>query len=150
MVELLGEGDLQTAQQILDACHITVPTGDLVNGIYDESGNYYQMPEHMISDPENLMPEEKVITTEGTRDSEETDEDELERRREEKGKAVLKDEDNIKVKARLSDRGGPDVTVNLSKGQTVRVLIRRIQDDAGVSVLRTRDDSDADCRLDSR
>ena len=133
VVGLLGEGDLQTSQQILDACHITVPTGDLMNGVYDESGNYYQLPEHMISDPENLMPEEKTASTEGTHDSEETDEDELEQRREEKGKAVLKEGDSIKVRARLSDRGGPDITVNLSRGQTVRVLIRRIQDEAIVS-----------------
>ena len=138
VVGLLGEDDIQTAQGILDASVITVPTGDLVNGAYDEVGNYYQMPEHMISDPVNLIPEEKSATTEAANndrdDDEDTDEEEVERRREEKGKAVLKSGESIKVKARLSDRGGPDVVITLAKDQSVRVLVRRIQDEAGVSM----------------
>ena len=134
VIGLLGEGEIETAQGILDASGITVPTGDLKNGAYDEAGNFYQMPEHMVSDPENLMPEEKSPTAAASTEAEETDEDELERRREEKGKAVLKSGESIKVKARLSDRGGPDIVVELSKDQNVRVLIRRIQDEAVVSL----------------
>ena len=133
VVGLLGEGEIDTAQGILDAANITVPTGDLINGVYDEVGNFYQLPEHMISDPENLVQEEKAPTSDAPPEAEETDEDEAERRREEKGKAVLKTEESIRVKARLSDRGGPDIVIEMSKDQNVRVLIRRIQDEAGVS-----------------
>lgn len=137
VVGLLGEHDIQTAQGILDASVITVPTGDLVNGAYDEVGNYYQMPEHMISDPENLVPEEKIAAAEpvnhdGEDNDDDTDEEEAERRREEKGKAVLKSGESFKVKARLSDRGGPDMVITLAKDQNVRVLARRIQDEAGI------------------
>lgn len=145
---LLGENDIQTAQGILDASVITVPTGDLINGAYDEIGNYYQMPEHMISDPENLMPEEKGAAAEAANedrnDDEDTDEEELERRREEKGKAVLKSGESIKVKARLSDRGGRDVVITLAKDQNVRVLVRRIQDEAGVRISLEAPDLSAD------
>ena len=134
VIGLLEEGEMETAQGILDASGITVPTGDLKDGAYDEAGNFYQMPEHVISDPENLMPEEKAPAAQIDAKAEETDEDEIERRREEKGKAVLKIGESIKVKARLSDRGGPDVVIELSKDQNIRVLIRRIQDEAEVNV----------------
>ena len=157
VVGLLGEHDIQTAQGILDASVITVPTGDLVNGAYDEVGNYYQMPEHMISDPENLVPEEKIAAAEpvnhdGEDNDDDTDEEEAERRREEKGKAVLKSGESFKVKARLSDRGGPDMVITLAKDQNVRVLARRIQDEAGVSMSLEAHDVFVDrvCRLSAK
>ena len=140
--DLLRDGEVQTAQGVLDAAGVTVPTGDLVGGVYDEGGEFYQLPEAVIADPEN------VVTDEGDGDGEERkggleadaeadgrdlNEEELERRREEKGKGVLKSGDLMRVKARLSDRGGPDVLVTLSKEQSVRVLVRKIQEEAGVS-----------------
>ena len=132
VVDLLGEGDIPTAQGILDAAAITVPTGDLKNGAYDEAGNLYQMPEPVISDPQNLfMDPPKDLAGEAPTDASE-DEAELERRREEKGKTVLKSADTLKVKARLSDRGGPDVIVAIGKEQPVRALARRIQEEANV------------------
>ncbi|MCJ1406927.1 hypothetical protein MMC19_000997 [Ptychographa xylographoides] len=139
--DLLRDGEVQTAQGVLDAAGVTVPTGDLVGGVYDEGGEFYQLPEAVIADPEN------VVTDEGDGDGEERkggleadaeadgrdlNEEELERRREEKGKGVLKSGDLMRVKARLSDRGGPDVLVTLSKEQSVRVLVRKIQEEAGI------------------
>lgn len=135
VVGLLAGGDVSTAQSILDAAAITVPTGDLKNGAYDEAGNLYSMPEHIISDPQNLAPDQENITK-GEATNEVTDDDELERKREEKGKAVLKTGDIIKVKARLSDRGGPDIIVAIGKDQAVRVLVRRIQEEANVSICK--------------
>ena len=132
VVGLLVEGDIPTAQGILDAAAITVPTGDLFNGAYDEVGNLYQIPEHIINDPDNVVIDAQDEFTKGGDNEEVTDEDEIERRREEKGKAVIKSEDMLKVKARLSDRGGPDITVSVGKDQSVRVLIQRIQEEANV------------------
>ena len=131
VVVLVVEGDIRTAQGILDAAGVTVPTGDLVNGAYDEIGNLYQMPEHIVSDPANLVCTSHEVIAKGETVNEETD-DETERRREEKGKGVLKIGDTIRIKARLSDRGGPDIVITISKDQTVRTLIRRIQDEAHV------------------
>ena len=139
-VSLLADGQVQNAQGILDASAVTIPTGDLANGAYDEMGNFYQIPEQVISDPANMVLGSQDIPagkTEGTKTGEETDEDEVERRREEKGKGVLKNGDSVKVRARLSDRGGPDVIVVLGKEQNVRVLVRRVQEEAGVSSLHT-------------
>ena len=132
VIGLLADGEIQTAQGILDASAITLPTGDLLNGAYDEVGNFYQMPEHVISDPTNvILSSEDGIATGGNIGGE-TDDDEAEIRREEKGKTVLKIGDIVKVKARLSDRGGPDIVISLGKEQSTRVLISRIQEEAHV------------------
>ena len=128
---MLGDGDIASAQSILDAAAITVPTGDLKNGAYDEAGNLYQMPEHVISDPTNIVLDQEVQKGETSNDVTD-DEEELERKREEKGKGVLKTGDIINVKARLSDRGGPDIHIALGKDQAVRTLIRRIEEEANV------------------
>ena len=103
-----------------------------MNGAYDEAGNFYQLPEHVLSDPNNMVQSSEEIIIKGENASDATDEDEIERRREEKGKGVLKSGDVIRVKARLSDRGGPDIIVPLGKEQNVRVLIRRIQEEVNV------------------
>lgn len=132
VVELMAEGETQDAQGILDASAITVPTGDLINGVYDEVGNFYQLPEHIVSDPENLVLGSQEHIAKSESGSELTDEDKLERRREEKGKGVLKIGEVVKVKARLSDRGGQDIVVTIGKEQNVRVLVRRIQEEINV------------------
>ena len=130
---MVADGDLQTAQAYLDASAITVPTGDLISGVYDEYGNFYQMPEHIICDPVNVVVTPEENTAKGENAGETTDEEETERKREEKGKSVLRNGNTIKVKARLSDRGGPDLVIAMGKDQNVRSLIRRIQEEVNVS-----------------
>ena len=132
VIDLLAEDDIATAQGILDASAITLPTGDLVNGAYDEAGNFYQMPEYIVGDPNNVIPASRDETAKAQDIQDATDEEELERRREEKGKGVVKSGELIKVKARLSDRGGPDLVISVGKEQTVRILIRKIQEEANV------------------
>ena len=139
---MIAEGEIQTAQGILNASAITVPTGSLINGAYDEVGNFYQMPEHIISDPANLVEETRAFQ-ENTRGEssadDDTDEDEsLAKRREEKGKGVLKSGDIVRVKARLSDRGGPDIIITMGKQQNVRILVRRIQEETNVRGQKSR------------
>ena len=135
VVGLLADGDITTAQSILDAAAITVPTGDLKNGAYDEAGNLYQMPEYVISDPQNLVSNQQGEIRKGEVSNDATDDDEaIERKREEKGKSVLKTGDMIKVRARLSDRGGPDVVISLGKDQAVRTLMRRVQEEVNVRI----------------
>ncbi len=137
------DGGLSTAQSILDAADITLPTGDLANGVYDAFGAFYSLPEWIVADPENVAPagagadaedEDKSLGRGGaSSQEEEEDSEELLRRREEKGKAVVAEADLIKVRARLSDRGGPDVVVSLGKEESVRLLGRHVFEEAGVS-----------------
>ena len=134
MVELLATGDMGLAQNVVEAAEITIPTGDLKNGAYDNRGNLYQLPEHVISDPINVIHDTPSREGKEASSAEMSDEEgEIEQRRDEKGKGVVAEEDLIRVKARLSDRGGPDINLQVVRGQTVRWLIRRIQEEAVVS-----------------
>jgi hypothetical protein len=134
-----GDGGLGTAQLILDAVDVTVPTGDLANGVYDGLGAFYQLPDWIVADPTNLgrSSNEGAMGKDGDGDkgrSEEgeVDEEELLRRREEKGKAVVNARDMVSVKARLSDGGGPDLVVSVGRADSVRLLIRRIFEESGL------------------
>ena len=140
VIGLVTEGDIATAQGILDASAITLPTGDLINGAYDQVGNFYQMPEHVINDPNNIMPGMGNNRTkeDDIANAADDDDDQLEMRREEKGKGVLKVGEMMKVKARLSDRGGQDIVVSIGKEQNVRALIRRIHEEADVGCVTPR------------
>lgn len=128
---------LATAQSILDAADITLPTGDLAQGAYDSLGNYYSFPEHIVSDPLNIswasddaLEDVKADLTAGEETSEERNgDDDTERRREEKGKAVVDVRDLIPICARLSD-GSKDIKVSVAKDDTVRAIARRIAEEA--------------------
>jgi hypothetical protein len=154
-IALMRGGDLTTAQSIVDAAGVTIPTGDLCEGCYDEQGVLYRLPECIVSDPENMAQTTHSASDGITRDSEVTQEEDdtealsdgklatddasgdelitedIERRRDEKGKTS--ERDLIRVRARLSDRGGPDLVLSLGKGQSVGFLARKIQQEAGVS-----------------
>lgn len=150
----MRENDLPTAQGILDAAGVTLPTGRLEEGGYDEAGNLYRLPAAVLSDPTNIQPdvvgndEDEEVETEtlqatDTKEGAKVIEDEdaeLDKdvvalaspTREDKGKAPL-ERDAVKIKCRLSDRGGPDVVVALGKSSHVGALVRRIRDESEVS-----------------
>lgn len=134
---------LATAQSILKAAEVTLPTGDLSNGVYDALGNYYALPEWIVCDPLNVAEErnaknksdvgrkgEDDMTGEDT--TEEIDEDEALRRREEKGKAVADIKNMMKVRARLSENL-PDVIVSVGLEETVRIFAKRVAEESSVS-----------------
>jgi Ubiquitin-binding domain len=147
-VSLLRDGETETAQGIVDAAGVTVPTGDLCEGCYDENGVLYRLPQCIVSDPDNIaddsasaaghqrpddvedeLSDRKIVSDES---EDELISEDAERRREEKGK--MNERDMIKVQARLSDRGGPDVIVAIGKTQAVGVLARKIQSEVKVSI----------------
>jgi hypothetical protein len=133
---------LATAQSIIDAADITLPTGDLYNGAYDALGNYYQLSHQVVADPSNLLwspgsaeeeglDDDKADLTAGEETEREYGDDEAERRREEKGKAVVDIRDQITIRSRLSD-GSRDVSVVVDKGDSVRRIARVIAEKAKV------------------
>ncbi len=141
-----GAGGLVTAQGLLKAAEVTLPTGDLSNGVYDSLGNYYALPEWIVSDPTNVAEDSGVrresVDKDGKGDddltgddtTEEVDEDEALRRREEKGKAVVDIKNLVKVRARLSETY-PDVVISIDADESVRSLARKIAEESGVSRL---------------
>jgi hypothetical protein len=57
-VELSHQNDLSTAQAVLDSAGITIPTGDLGQGCYDERGHRFVVPEFVLSEPLNIQDDE--------------------------------------------------------------------------------------------
>lgn len=145
-ISFMQSGDIYTAQSIIDAAGVTVPTGDLCEGCYDQQGALYRLPQCIVSDPENMV-EDSPLDVSGANDLDgdtvsdakfaagETSGDELisdgaDRRKEEKGK--ISERDLITVKARLSDWSGPDIEVSVGKDQSVGYIARKVQQEAGV------------------
>ncbi|KAI5855668.1 putative ubiquitin domain protein [Tricharina praecox] len=108
--------DLSTAQGIVDAAGITVPTGDLSRGVYDESGHRYEIPEYCFSDPVNVS----TAVVERGRMDEEDEESEEDDAAGDLGKGKMRVGREVLLKARLSDRGGPDVAIKVDEAATVR------------------------------
>jgi hypothetical protein len=148
----MRENDLATAQSIVDAVGVTIPTGDLCEGCYDEQGVLYRLPQCIVSDPENMaktspsanstedeiaqeQDEDMEALSDGKLATDDASGDELiaedaERRRDEKGKTS--ERDLIRVQARLSDRDGPDLMLMVGKDQSVGFLARKVQQESGV------------------
>lgn len=144
---------LLTAQSIMAAADITLPTGNLAQGVYDQLGSYYPLPEHIVCNPVNVINASDLPPSEG---EDELDDDEVDigsigdakqpfvassaeddgtdkaaQRRKEKGKEVevKVEEETITVRCRLSENAR-DVIVTITKKSPVRVLIRRITEEA--------------------
>lgn len=114
----------------------------LGEGVWDERGILYKLPRWVTSDPVNIVEDgeedggarvgvddedEDEIKEEGS----EGEEVAMEKKGEEKGKG--RGGDMIKVKTRLSDRG-TDVLLEVDEKANVRSLVRKLCDEAEVSV----------------
>ncbi|KAK8018803.1 ubiquitin domain-containing protein [Apiospora marii] len=135
---------LATAQSILKAAEVTLPTGNLANGVYDALGTYYAVPEWIVCDPVNVAEggsdadhddpkaNDEGDLTGGEETAEDIDEEEALRRREEKGKAVADVRDLIKIRARLSENSR-DIILTSGTNESVRSVIRKIKEEANLS-----------------
>lgn len=156
-IELMEDGDLATAQEILRAGGVTVPTGqfcfpcglpfvcsvanicegDLVDGAFDQSGQRYDLPSYCCSFPVNVIDAPDDQPAEKNSSEEDLDivqsEEELEQRREAKGKRPAVSLGGKKrLRIRLSDKG-TDLIVRFDDDDIVRVIRRKIMEQAGVS-----------------
>ncbi len=130
-----GQTALQTAQTMLTAAEISLPTGNLVNGAYDSFGNYYALPEWVVSDPQNIVEyDHGKDDLDGGDDETQGDGEDGEMSKEEKGKDVVDDGKQIQVRARLSETGN-DITVSVSKTDIVRSVIKQMAAEAKVRLL---------------
>lgn len=135
-----GDVALATAQSILTAAGVTLPTGNLSDGVYDGLGNWYQLPEYVIADPVDIAVDEEeegteeetkdvIVADDGLKDEEE---EEARRRREEKGKSVIDRRAQVSVVIRLSD-GAKDLKLHVGKDEAVRSIVRTVREETGVS-----------------
>lgn len=141
MTHLIRQGDLAEAQGILDAAGVTLPTGHLEQGSYDERGMLYRLPENIITDPLNVVDDEgeTVVGDDalgkklgaGGLARPDVPPTETSAQRIDKGKEAI-EKDAVKVRCRLSDRGGPDTIILLGQSQPVSVLLRRLRSEAAL------------------
>lgn len=130
---------------ILSAAEISLPTGDLVNGVYDSLGNYYQLAEWIVCDPQNVIVdsdpeaaskglgnEETTINGDGDGDDLSDDEEELMRNKSEKGKEVIDTKELVILRARLSENG-QDIKLSIGKNETVKSVVKKIAQEANFS-----------------
>ncbi|KAH9903991.1 hypothetical protein F4778DRAFT_733515 [Xylariomycetidae sp. FL2044] len=158
------DDDLATAQSILKAAEVTLPTGNLANGVYDALGNYYALPEWIVCDPVNVAAAAAAAAGEEDVESKTDDRDDLQscveeeeedgdnadandeevalRRKEDKGKGKGKTtvsnaarDDLIKVRARLSETGG-DVLVSAAPDESVRSIAKKVLEESGLPSTR--------------
>ena len=71
--ELVRDGQIDNARGILEAVGVTLPTGSLVSGGYDEIGILYRAPGWILADPENLVETTDVEDERGSGDVEKQD-----------------------------------------------------------------------------
>ncbi|KAI6713447.1 ubiquitin domain-containing protein [Diplocarpon mali] len=132
-----SDGGIATAQVILTAAGITVPSGNLAGNLYDSFGALYPLPPEIVSDPTDLVePSAKAqndVENESEEGREEFDEESLRRRRENKGKGVLRAEDLINIQVKLSYEGERPLKIAISREDNVRLVNRRIFEESGLA-----------------
>lgn len=134
-----GSDGLNMAQTILSAAEISLPTGNLANGVYDSLGNYYPLPEWIVCDPTDVVDDGDAkgdfLTGGEETAADDDDDDDLEEdtkpRGEEKGKGVVDVAEQVSLRARLSENGR-DYQVTIAKSDNVRNVIRKIAEQASV------------------
>ncbi|CAK7201777.1 hypothetical protein SEUCBS139899_004492 [Sporothrix eucalyptigena] len=130
-----------TAQTILDAADITLPTGDMAQGAYDAFGNFYALPAWIVSDPTNLDNDPQhnsdLDETKGTLDdigseanlSEESDEDDYEEDDDEDGENTCNDE------ARQLNTQRGDTATTSTDARPPRIRRHRRREEKGKAVV---------------
>lgn len=150
-------GDLETARAIVNAAGLIITNGDLVEGGYDQQGALYRVPEHIVQDPDNMLPEpddsERRPPADGSAPSPEIENNIRATAEDDCGdaegtatsttadlvdKGKERERDSMRVRCRLSDREGADVIVRLGRSQTVATLKRRLYGEAGVDERKFR------------
>ncbi|KAK8131628.1 hypothetical protein PG984_008066 [Apiospora sp. TS-2023a] len=126
---------LATAQSILKAAEVTLPTGNLANGVYDALGTYYAVPEWIVSDPVNVAEggaddhdhdpkanDEDEDLTGGEETAEDIDEEEALRRREEKGESGRR-RVRLSYMGRILKEGTSLLDQGFQKGHVVNAFV---------------------------
>ncbi|KAF4122370.1 UBQ protein [Geosmithia morbida] len=138
---------LAMAQTILSAADISIPTGNLANGVYDTLGNFYSLPDLIVCDPTNVAPgsshdeddddngddAKPVLSSSGggTRPNDDPDDDDetpatSTATRGGRGKAVAEaHEEQVTLRVRLSENGC-DYQVSVALSENVRSVVRKV------------------------
>lgn len=120
---------LVTAQAIINTAGIILPTGDLIDGSYDERGFYYFIPPYIFSEPTNLILEtsEKTINDNLTSAIKVNKEMELN----ELHNSEIKDKHSIEIVVRLSDTS-KDISIKIDSKDSIANMKQHVARVAGI------------------
>ncbi|TGZ84123.1 hypothetical protein EX30DRAFT_338686 [Ascodesmis nigricans] len=148
--EMLENGDVSMTQEIVNAAGITVPTGDLTKGVYDQQGNVYIIPKFCISYPTNLLPEgqENSSSHHGHDDHHDDEPDPTEITLQvaasfdpsldiQKQEPLAAEPEHI-LRARLSNQDGRDVRIHFNSKDSVRIISARIAEKENIDLASTK------------
>lgn len=125
-VELSHQHDLSTAQAVLDSAGITIPTGDLGQGCYDERGHRFVVPEFVLSEPSNIMDDEVELKP---RDSSSTA---VMKHEIEALQSIDEEDESYTVKFRMSTTS-KDIGVNFKGNENVVDVKKRLMQQVGLT-----------------
>jgi len=125
-VELSHQNDLSTAQAVLDSAGISIPTGDLGQGCYDELGHRFVVPDFVLCEPSNISDDDVEAKP---RDSSSTA---IMKHETEGLESVDNAETSYSVKIRMSTTA-KDVGVNFSGAENVVDVKKRLMEQAGLT-----------------
>lgn len=123
-----NQHDLATAQGVLDASGITAPRGRLEEGVWDEQGQLYSLPDWIVSDPCDFVDDEKEDLDADTKDGFGKDRQAIAG-----SSAPISVEQTYEVRCRLSDRG-TDLEISLGKTEKAKALADLIMKHTEVSI----------------
>lgn len=149
---------MQEAQGIIDAAHLTVPTGRVAKGrsqrtrnleghrirggVFDERGKRYDVPEWIVTDPADIVEDSDTLTAGGAA----TGEKEIEEASDTassrptsqvdtaggKGKGRAEDVGElVSLRVRLSDMG-TDTMLQVGRKEKVRAVLEKLRQQTGV------------------
>lgn len=131
-----GSDNLLTAQTMLSAAEISLPTGDLADGAYDSFGNYYALPEWVVAEPQNLADSSEGVRNgasfQGEPDSTVAFANSDSGEPSDSQANALTAENQTQVRARLSETG-KDIVFYIRKSDSVQSIVEKIAEQCRVS-----------------
>ncbi|CEJ92188.1 hypothetical protein VHEMI07855 [[Torrubiella] hemipterigena] len=131
-----GSDNLLTAQTMLSAAEISLPTGDLADGAYDSFGNYYALPEWVVAEPQNLADSSEGVRNDASFQGE--PDSTVAFAKSDSGEPsdaqanALTTENQAQVRARLSETG-KDIVFYIRKSDSVQSIVEKIGKQCRVS-----------------
>jgi hypothetical protein len=121
--EALQEGDLATAQTLLDVQGCTCPSGQLWSRVYDDKGAEYKVPEWLVIEPAGIAEEEVPTIEDKTEDTIASEDAELDR--------------EFVVRVRLSNQS-QDLKTTVRKRENIASIREKCKALANVSLYNTQ------------
>lgn len=129
VLEIIPES-LIKAQTIINAAGIILPTGDLIDGCYDQQGSYYFIPSYIFSEPTNLISESSEKLADNKLGSVIKNENDIVLS-ELRDSEIIANEHSIEIIIRLSDTS-KDISIKIDSKNSIADMKEHVARVAGI------------------